>query len=31
MGRWGGLGGHRYPVGFAGDTAVKWKVLRYET
>lgn len=31
MGRWGGLGGHRYPIGFAGDTAVKWKVLRYET
>jgi hypothetical protein len=31
MGRWGGLGGHRYPVGFAGDTAVRWKVLRYET
>ena len=31
MGRWGGLGGHRYPVGFAGDPAVKWKVLRYET
>lgn len=30
-GRWGGLGGHRYPVGFAGDTAVKWRVLRYET
>ena len=31
MGRWGGLGGHRYPVGFAGDTAVRWRVLRYET
>jgi len=31
FGRWGGLGGHRYPVGFAGDTAVKWRVLRYET
>ena len=31
MGRWGGLGGHRYPIGFAGDTAVKWQILRYET
>lgn len=31
FGRWGGLGGHRYPIGFAGDTNVKWRVLRYET
>ena len=31
MGRWGGLGGHRYPIGFVGDTYSKWNVLRYET
>lgn len=31
MGRFGGLGAHRYPIGFVGDTYVKWEVLRYET
>jgi alpha-glucosidase (family GH31 glycosyl hydrolase) len=31
MGRWGGLGGHRYPIGFVGDTYSKWNVLRYES
>jgi Glycosyl hydrolases family 31/Domain of unknown function (DUF5110) len=31
MGRFGGLGAHRYPIGFVGDTYVKWDVLRYET
>lgn len=31
MGRFGGLGAHRYPIGFVGDTHVKWEVLRYET
>ena len=31
MGRFGGLGAHRYPIGFVGDTYVKWPVLRYET
>ena len=30
MGRWGGLGGHRYPIGFVGDTYSKWNVLKYE-
>lgn len=25
--RWGGLGSHRYQVGFSGDTMVSWKVL----
>lgn len=27
--RWGGLGSHRYQVGFSGDTKVSWKVLSY--
>ncbi|RYE84324.1 MAG: hypothetical protein EOO65_02470 [Methanosarcinales archaeon] len=31
MGRFGGLGAHRYPIGFVGDTYVKWEVLRFET
>jgi hypothetical protein len=31
MGRFGGLGAHRYPIGFVGDTYVKWEVLRYES
>jgi alpha-glucosidase (family GH31 glycosyl hydrolase) len=22
--RWGGLGNHRYPIGFSGDTLVRW-------
>jgi alpha-glucosidase (family GH31 glycosyl hydrolase) len=25
--RWGGLGSHRYPIGFSGDTVVNWEVL----
>jgi alpha-glucosidase len=28
--RWGGLGNHRYQVGFSGDTWVTWDVLAYE-
>lgn len=28
MGRWGGLGGHRYTAGFVGDTYSRWNVLR---
>ncbi len=27
--RWGGLGSHRYQVGFSGDTYATWKVLSY--
>ena len=23
--RWGGLGNHRYPIGFSGDTFVRWQ------
>ena len=28
--RWGGWGGHRYPIQFSGDTAVTWDMLRFE-
>lgn len=27
--RWGGLGSHRYPIGFSGDTFSKWTTLGY--
>lgn len=27
--RWGGLGSHRYPIGFSGDTFSKWSTLGY--
>ncbi|MBQ9309935.1 MAG: DUF5110 domain-containing protein [Bacteroidales bacterium] len=27
--RWGGIGSHRYQVGFSGDTYASWKVLSY--
>ncbi len=28
--RWGGLGGHRYPVGFSGDTVISWRSLAFQ-
>ena len=28
--RWGGLGSHRYPVGFSGDTVVSWDSLKFQ-
>lgn len=28
--RWGGLGNHRYQVGFSGDTYITWKSLEYQ-
>jgi alpha-glucosidase (family GH31 glycosyl hydrolase) len=28
--RWGGLGNHRYPIGFSGDTIVRWRTLRFQ-
>ncbi|HEX2620156.1 MAG TPA: TIM-barrel domain-containing protein, partial [Phototrophicaceae bacterium] len=28
--RWGGLGNHRYPIGFSGDTHVTWETLAYQ-
>jgi alpha-glucosidase (family GH31 glycosyl hydrolase) len=29
--RYGGIGSHRYPLGFSGDTIAQWETLRYET
>lgn len=28
--RWGGLGNHRYPIGFSGDTHVTWESLAFQ-
>lgn len=28
--RWGGLGNHRYPIGFSGDTSISWATLAYQ-
>jgi len=28
--RWGGLGNHRYPIGFSGDTYATWESLRFQ-
>lgn len=28
--RWGGLGNHRYQIGFSGDTHITWKSLAYQ-
>jgi alpha-glucosidase (family GH31 glycosyl hydrolase) len=28
--RWGGLGNHRYPIGFSGDTIVSWNSLSFQ-
>ena len=28
--RWGGLGSHRYPIGFSGDTVASWASLAYQ-
>jgi hypothetical protein len=28
--RWGGLGSHRYPIGFSGDTQITWKTLAFQ-
>lgn len=27
--RWGGLGSHRYPLGFSGDTYIAWETLGF--
>lgn len=29
--RWGGLGNHRYPIGFSGDTFSNWASLAFQT
>ncbi|NDJ52916.1 MAG: DUF5110 domain-containing protein [Chloroflexi bacterium] len=28
--RWGGLGNHRYPVGFSGDNFITWESLQFQ-
>ena len=28
--RWGGLGNHRYPIGFSGDTEITWDSLSFQ-
>ena len=28
--RWGGLGNHRYPIGFSGDTYITWESLQFQ-
>jgi alpha-glucosidase (family GH31 glycosyl hydrolase) len=28
--RWGGLGNHRYPIGFSGDSVVSWESLAFQ-
>ncbi len=28
--RWGGLGNHRYPIGFSGDSFSTWESLRFQ-
>ena len=28
--RWPGLGGHRYPIGFSGDTVISWDSLNFQ-
>jgi Glycosyl hydrolases family 31/Domain of unknown function (DUF5110) len=28
--RWGGLGSHRYPIGFSGDTFALWRALQFQ-
>ncbi len=28
--RWGGLGSHRYPIGFSGDAVVSWDSLAFQ-
>jgi alpha-glucosidase (family GH31 glycosyl hydrolase) len=28
--RWGGLGNHRYPIGFSGDSVISWASLAFQ-
>jgi len=30
LSRWGGLGGHRYPIGFSGDAFISWNSLAFQ-
>ena len=29
--RWGGMGSHRYPIGFSGDTFATYGTLQFES
>ena len=29
--RWAGVGSHRYPIGFSGDTYMEWSSLQFQT
>jgi alpha-glucosidase (family GH31 glycosyl hydrolase) len=31
LSRYAGPGSHRYPLGFSGDTAINWRVLKFQT
>ena len=31
LSRWGGLGGHRYPIGFSGDAFISWRSLAFQS
>lgn len=30
LSRYSGIGAHRYPLGFSGDTAISWEVLKFQ-
>ncbi|MGM0501184.1 MAG: TIM-barrel domain-containing protein [Bacillota bacterium] len=30
LSRWSGLGSHRYPIGFSGDTIISWESLQFQ-
>ncbi len=30
LSRYAGIGSHRYPLGFSGDTMIKWRVLKFQ-
>lgn len=30
LSRYGGVGSHRYPLGFSGDTSINWRVLAFQ-
>ena len=30
LSRYAGLGSHRYPLGFSGDTGINWRVLKFQ-
>ena len=30
LSRYAGIGSHRYPLGFSGDTFMSWRVLKFQ-